>query len=241
VNDATAKALEIASRVTSPVSVVAIAIVAGIVFMFSRRAAPKLAWIFLIIAVTVVSVAAVVRTMVQPVKYQIRVRIEGPDGQLLKLQSGVDLTGAPHEMSPREGNAEWLFQVFPQDLPPDKHVVISATASDLSANKETALVNYSTSITLRLKRASSAEIAGTVIDRVTGRALSGATIYVVGQSGELKVTDRTGGFRLDAHVPAEQLVLLHTECQGFRPDHDNYAAGRSDLTISLEPLRVKKH
>ena len=137
-DDATAKALEIASKVTSPVSVVAIAIVAAIVFVLAKRSAPKIAWGFLIFAVAAVGGLGIVRIAFPPPKYQIRVRVEGPDGQLLKLQSGVDLTGAPHEMSPREGNAEWLFQVFPQDLPPDRRVVISASVSDqsLSAKKE---------------------------------------------------------------------------------------------------------
>ncbi len=238
-DDAIAKAVEVASKVTNPVALVAIAIIAAIVFVTAKRAAPKVAWAFLIFAVVVVFAFGTIRLVIPPPKYQIRVRIEDPEGHLMKLQSGVDLTGAPHEMSPREGNAEWLFQVFPQDLPPDKKVTISVNVPDqsLSGSEEITLTNRSVSATLRLEKPRLAEIAGTVINRVTGAALSGATIYVVGQSGEVQVTDRTGGFRLSAHAPAEQLVTLHTECKGFRPDHQTYTAGRTDVTVSLESLR----
>ena len=61
-----------------------------------------------------------------------------------------------------------------------------------------------------------------VIDRA-GRALKGASVYVVGSVGTAVTTDATGRFALDANVP----------------DNGHYTAGDRPVTITLEPLGRK--
>jgi hypothetical protein len=91
-------------------------------------------------------------------------------------------------------------------------------------------VDLNPSITVNLKAARDATIAGLVQDEA-GRAVAGATVSVVG--GESGETSATGSFLLKTNAAVGQVVRLHAEKRGFAGVDQDHPAGREPVTLVM--------
>jgi multidrug efflux pump subunit AcrA (membrane-fusion protein) len=219
------KALELASRVTHPYSVAAIALVfAAMALMVALKAKkPRIAWLLAAtILVLGISPSVAYTFLASRGIYHIRVTVLGTDGQPVN-QADVS-SSAGGELKQASGN--WEFDLAPQARPSSGQITFYASIKDayLAGNSPLALKeDYFPTVTIQLQPLPPVTVRGTVVDEY-GKSVRGAHVAVSGYS-DIATTDEMGNFSLPAHHADGQLVSVRAE-KGDRVAEVSVVAGR---------------
>jgi hypothetical protein len=127
-------------------------------------------------------------------------------------------------------------------LSADGKITIFADLNEeaLHASQEIQLAdNPNPTMTIKLNLLPDAIVSGLVEDE-SSRAISGATVSVLG--GETGLTTPNGTFTLKANAAVGQEVRLHAEKTGYQSVDQDHPAGRGHVTIVLAHVRPpRKH
>ena len=136
---------------------------------------------------------------------------------------------------PKKVSGGWQFDIPAATKPLDGKVTFYAkweTAflegrADLRLDED-----FNPTITIKLVHDTSAEVRGQVTDE-KGRAVSGASVFVVGYKSEAIITKEGGDFKLPAHAAVGQLVLVVAEKPGVGLGRLNLPAGDTPSQLVL--------
>lgn len=219
------KALELASRITHPVSAVAFALVFVVMALLVALKAKKqrIAWL-LAAALLVLGISPLVATTFLASRgvYHIRVVVLGADG--LPVNQANLSSSAGGELKQASGN--WEFDLAPQAKPSSGQITFYASIKDayLAGNSSLALKEeYFPTVTIKLQPLPPVTVRGTVVDEY-GKSVPGAHVAVSGYS-EIATTDEMGNFSLPAHHAEGQLVPVQAE-KGDRVADLSVVAGK---------------
>jgi hypothetical protein len=232
------KALEIASRLTHPYSIVAFGVVLlcslGWGFLRAGRANSRTAQGVLSIAglMTVCLLAPVIASTLQAVKgiYHIRVVALGLNGQPV---SDAKLTPPPGGELKRNESG-WEFDLPQQSKPADNKLAFYSTAEDgaLIGRESVVLTEsfFPPPVIVQLKNAPYAAVSGNVVDQ-SDKSIQGASVSVEGLPN-VAVTDGHGYFALPTTAHEGQSVRLRAE-KGRRVTESYAIAGEpAQLVLS---------
>lgn len=207
------KALELASRVTNPITatVFALVIVAMTMTLITvrKRNPPSIVWllgtiIFLLAMAPIASVTFLASRGV----YRIRVVVLGTDGQPVHQADLSNSSGG--ELKQASGN--WELDLPPQTKPSNGKITFYASIKDAYLQGESVLElkdDYFPTVTVRLAPSPAVTIRGTVVDE-SGRSVSGARVALTGYP-EMATTDEMGNFSLPAHHADGQSISVRAE------------------------------
>jgi hypothetical protein len=228
------KALEMASRITHPVTVAAFALVfAAFAFGLALKARkPRIAYV-LALAIVLLGLAPLLASTFLQSKgvYRIRVVVLGLDSQ--PVQDAELLTSIGTQIKRAEGNSE--LELTPQTLPPDRKLTVFASKRDAFLAGSATLTlsdNYYQTLSIPLKPLPHMTVRGIVTDAY-GRSQAGVRVTVPGYSN-VAVTDASGNFELPAHAPYGQVVRVHAEKGSYLADMSTPAGnGQIELRLHL--------
>jgi hypothetical protein len=191
-------------------------------------------FISVIIAIVVVVVIALNRKPVaaEITVHTVRVTVTDPAGK--PAQNTTLHSSLGGELKKTAGG--WELVIPASSVPADGKLTLIAekTTAFLVGRAELQLgadANYA--VTIQLEKDTSAKVRGTVQD-VSGNAMPGASVSVVGHADEATLTDANGHFELPAHAADGQMVPLHAEKTGYRSVDQFHPAGDEPAVIQLE-------
>jgi len=208
------KFLEIASRVTDPISVAALSLVfCAFLFWLARRSKhPLVARMFFVAvaAVAMVGLAPLLATTYLATHgvYHIRIQVLGLDGQ--PSSDAVITSSIGGEM--KKANRTWELDISPQTIPNDREFTIQASVpNDFVAGSANVVLEkgYFQKALVQLKPLSPVMVRGIVLDR-HGEPIMGATVAIEGYP-ELTTTGTMGNFEIPGHKASRQLVTVSAQ------------------------------
>lgn len=209
------EALKIASHITHPVTVVAIALVfaafaLGVALRAKNSRILRPVWIVLAAGIIVLGLAPLIASAFLQSRgvYRVRVVVLKPDQSLGDDAQVRSSTGG--ELKMVEGG--WELDIPPQTRPADGKVVLFASLEDEFLKGNGTLVlgqDYYPTVTIQLVADTSAVVRGIVVDENLV-AIAGATVSIAGYSDEA-VSDRMGNFALPAHAAKGQMVEIRAQ------------------------------
>jgi hypothetical protein len=227
-----AKALEIASHVTHPVTVAALALVfAATAFGLAMKARKtRLAWLLAAAIITLGLGPLAASTYLQSRGvYRIRVVVNGLDGQPVDNAEVTASIGG--EVKKAAGS--WELEVPVQTRPADGKITVYASVKDsyLAGHTDYALTDeFYPTVPVRLDHLPSVSLRGMVTDEA-GRSVPGARVSIPGNP-EIVITDEAGNFSIPAHAAYGQRVVVHAEKNGLIADRA-FPAGVSQAELKL--------
>lgn len=232
--------LKAAGSVNSAWSLSAFAIAAILALFAAKRKGRQASLWIGVVAIVLLGLVPIVgslyvqtqrnESMAQQV-YRIHVSIYDPKGQPIdqaKVWSSVG--GEAKQIS-----GGWQIDVPASVIPHDRRVRISSSMESafLTGYSDVRLADdYNPSVMITLVHDTSTQIGGIVID-AKGRAIEGVQVFVVGYSLEGVKTDKSGGFRLQAHAADNQQVEIHAEKPGYHSVNMLQPAGDLGITIVM--------
>lgn len=165
--------------------------------------------------------------------YQVRVTVTDQQGLPVEDAKVWSSIGGEH----KQVAGGWQFDIPAASKPKDGKVIFFASKkSAFLAGKNELLLekNYYPTITIHLKKDTSAIVRGIVVDTTSGQGVSGALVSVLGYGGEAVRTGEDGSFVLPAHAAEGQQVQLRVEKDQYMPVTQWYPAGKSAAEIYLE-------
>jgi hypothetical protein len=206
------KALEIASRLTLPIPVVAVALVfAAFVFWQAIRSKKKLAlfWFFIVtsVAIVILGLAPLAASTYLQSRgiYRVSVEVLGPDKQRVHRAELNSLPAA--EVKKEDGT--WEIDVPPQTRPADRTLILSASVEDAFLAGSTKVVlaeDYFPTVRIQLEPLPSVVIRGIVVDD-HDKPASEARVAIEGYP-EITSTNAMGNFEITSHKASRQLVTV---------------------------------
>jgi len=205
------KFLEIASRVSNPISLAALsAVFCCFLFWLARTSRnPHVTRMFVLVSIltAVIGLAPVLAITYLAARgvYHIRVQVIGLDGQLISDATVDSSVGGEI----KKANASWELEISPQMLPQDRELTVRAwVQQDFVAGTTTIRLTkgYFENLLVQLKPLPSISVRGNVRD-IRGKPVDGATVAVDGYS-DLATTGKMGNFEIPAHKAAGQLVTV---------------------------------
>ena len=162
--------------------------------------------------------------------YRVRVIVLDPQGN--PARGAVLRTTASNETTATSQDTA-VITIAKALVPADGQITVFADLESAFLHGRTNVhlaADLNPSITVNLKAARDATVAGLVQDD-SGKAVAGATVSVVG--GESGETSATGSFLLKTNAAAGQVVRLHAEKRGYAAIDQDHPAGREPVTIVL--------
>jgi hypothetical protein len=169
--------------------------------------------------------------------YRVRVTVLDPDG---KPVAGTTLRTTASNETSVTARDEAVVMIPRATLPADGKATIFADLDSafLHGRADVQLAaDPNPSVVIQLRASTDATVTGLVEDD-NGRAISGATVSVLG--GESGETAANGSFTLKTHTPAGQVVRLHIEKPAYRAVDQEHPAGRDPVTIVLDSDRSSR-
>ena len=205
------KILEIASRITNPItaSAFALAFLGVALYTVLKSKNKRIAWL-LAAGLIVVGIAPLVASTYLGSRgiYHLRVVVLGPDNQ--PVSEAEIKTSAGGETKRTESG--WEIDIAPQAKPADGKVTVYAKVPNAFLSGETTLTlekDYYQTISIHLRKPPSVTIHGEVLDE-NKRAVADADVMLPGCSQSTK-TDVHGLFALDSCVAHGQMVKIRAE------------------------------
>lgn len=205
------KALEMASHITHPVSVAAVALIlAGYLFsMAIKKRQSRITW-FLVAVILLLGLAPLLSSAYLQSRglYLVRVFVLGIDKQPIDDASVTSSNGG----EPKKVKGGWEFDIPPQSRPPDGKLKLFASKENAFLAGSSALVldkDYFPAVEIQLAQDASAMVRGIVIDEHR-KSVAGAQVSIAGYS-DIAVTDKMGNFVLPAHAANGQMVHLRAQ------------------------------
>ncbi len=205
------KALEVASHVTHPFAVAAVALVLA-VLLFSisimKRQSPVV-W-FIVAVILILGLAPLLSSTYLQSRglYIVRVFVLGIDKQPVNDAHVTSSNGG--EAKKIEGG--WEFDIPPQSRPADGKLKLFGSVKNafLAGNSTVVLdKDYFPTVEIQLSHDTSAKVRGIVIDEHS-RSVPGAQVSIPGYS-DIAVSDEMGNFVLAAHAADGQMVHLRAQ------------------------------
>jgi hypothetical protein len=214
------KALELASHITHPVAVAAVALVlAGYLFSLSiKKKHSRVTWLlaalilFLGLAPLLTSAYLQSRGL-----YIVRVFVLGIDKQPIDDPSASVTSSNGGE--PKKVKGGWEFDIPPQSRAADGKLKLFASVKNAFLAGSSTLVlgkDYFPTAEIQLAQDTSAMVRGIVIDE-NRRSVAGARVSIAGYS-DIAVTDKMGNFVLPAHAAEGQMVHLRAQKDQMNAD-----------------------
>jgi len=207
------KALEVASHITHPVAVAAVALVlAAFLFIMSiKKRQSRVTW-FLVAVILLLGLAPLASSVYLQSRglYIVRVFVLGIDKQPIDDPS-VSVTSSDGG-EPKEVQGGWEFDIPPQSRPADRKLKLFAAVKNAFLKGNSTLIldkDYFPTAEIQLAQDTSAMVRGIVIDEHR-RSVAGAQVSVAGYS-DIAVTDKMGNFVLSAHAADGQMVHLRAQ------------------------------
>lgn len=205
------KFLEIASRVTDPISLAALSLVfCAFLFWLARRSRnPRVARMFYlaVIVIAFVGLAPLLATTYLATRgvYHIRIQVLGLDGQ--PSSDAIVTSSIGGEIKKASGT--WELDISPQTVPNDRELTVKASVPNdfVAGSANVALKRgYFQKTLVQLKALPAVIVRGNVQDR-RGKPVEGATVAIEGFP-ELATTGKMGNFEIPAHKAMGQLVTV---------------------------------
>ncbi len=228
------KALEMASHITHPISIAAVAlIVAAYLFSLAIKKKQPLVTGSLVAVVLILGIAPLVSSTYLQSRglYIVRVFVLGIDKEPVDDARVTSSNGG--EAKKIQGG--WEFDIPPQSRPADgKLKLLASETSSFLAGSSTLVLDkdYFPAVEIQLEHDTSAMVRGDVIDD-HGRSVAGARVSIPGYP-DVAVTDEMGNFILPAHAADGQIVQL-------RAQKDQLVAAMSVPAGRTVELVVKRH
>jgi len=229
------KALELASRITHPISIAAFSLVVS-AFLFtlalkrtgrgsSRKFYAVLAVIFLLgLAPLLASTYLQSRGV-----YRLRVEVLQPDGRPV---SDAEVSSMPGGEI-KKASMIWEIDIPPQVLPADRKVTVRATVQQdfLSGEIELPLTtDYFPTGTIKLKPDPPVLVRGVVVD-ARGKPVPGATVAIPG-FGETATTNEMGNFVIASRMASSQRVSVTAKKGALTGTNSGLAGDVIQVTIN---------
>lgn len=201
-------ALQIASHIHLPVTVVAFALAfMGVALIMAIRSRKYRMVSIIVFVIGFVALAPLLATTFLQSRgvYRVRVVVLGPDGS--PAQNAVVSSAIGGELKKVEGG--WELDIPPQTRPADGKLRMFASVNDAFLTGNSTIIlsqDYYPTTTIQLSSDTSATIRGTVLDE-RRRPVPGATVSVSGYP-DLTQSDSMGNFVLPAHAAVGQMVSL---------------------------------
>jgi len=204
------KVLEVASRLTHPYSIAAIALVfAAYVFWQASRSKGKAIPPLFFVAATAIVVLGLAPILAATYLqsrgvYRVRLTVLNPNGVPTQDAEVISPQG---EVS--KTNGAWELDVAPQTRSEDAELIVSAQRKQDYLTGSTAIKlasDYYPTATIQLKPLASVLVRGAVFDDHQ-RPVAGATVAIEGYA-ETSATDKMGNFALESHAAQGQMVTL---------------------------------
>jgi hypothetical protein len=244
------KIFEIASRVSTPLAVTGIVVVA--VFFVVRQILKKaefskptrthsfqifkrvIDWFFVFgITALVLGFLSYGLTLVAP--YWNRSELYHVSIYVLDAENkpvlDAKVISAPTGTQKKTDNG-WEITIPEAALGDDKKLTVWATSEGGTGEGSNDIVlaaDHRPSVKIILRRDLSARIKGRVTDE-DGKPLSGAVVYIANHNEKKVTTDGSGFFDLAAHAAAGQHVHVFIEKENYQPWNDVIPAGGESLT-----------
>ncbi len=225
-------AIELASHITHPVTVCALALVlaAYLYTMTVRKGWRRIGW-FLVAVILLLGLAPLLSSAYVQLRglYIVRVFVLGLDGQPVD-DARVTSSGGGEAKKIQGG---WEFDIPPQSRPADGKVKLFASTKSAFLAGSSVLVldrNYYPSVEIQLSHDTTSTVRGDVVDERRG-FVAGANVWVPGYS-DRAVTDETGNFSLPAHAADGQMVRLRAQKGSLTAD-ENVPAGDEPVELVL--------
>jgi hypothetical protein len=207
------KALEVASHITHPVAVAAVALVLA-AYLFSiaiKKRQSRVTW-FLVAVILLLALAPLLSSAYLQSRglYVVRVFVLGIDKQPIDDPS-VSVTSS-NGGEPKRVKGGWEFDIPPQSRPADGKLELFASLKNAFLTGKSTLVldkDYFPTTEIPLAQDTSAMVRGIVIDEHR-RSVAGAQVSIPGYS-DFAVTDKMGNFVLPAHAADGQMVHLRAQ------------------------------
>jgi hypothetical protein len=204
------KVLEIASRITHPVTVAAFAAVLG-AYLFSmaiKKRQSRITWLLAVVVLILGLAPLLSSTYLQSRGlYRVRVVVLGTD----KLPDNAQVISS-NGGEPKKIEGGWEFDIPPQSRPADSKLTLFASEKNaFLAGRSTVVLDkdYFPTVEIQLDRDTSAIIRGDVIDEHR-RPVAGVHVWIPGYPDDA-VTDERGNFVLPAHAAEGQMVRLRAQ------------------------------
>lgn len=228
-------ALEVASHITHPVAVAAVALVfAAYLFTIAiKKKESHVTW-FLVAVILLLGLAPILSSAYLQSRglYVVRVFVLGINKQPIDDPS-VGVTSS-NGGEPKEIKGGWEFDIPPQSRPADGKLKLFASAKNAFLTGNSTLVldkDYFPTTEITLSQDTSAMVRGTVIDEHR-RSVAGAQVSISGYS-DIAITDKMGNFVLPAHAADGQMV--HLRAQEDQRTADVFAtAGNEPVELVLK-------
>jgi len=208
------KFLEIASRVTNPISVAALSLVfCSFLFWLARKSRkPFVARMFFgaIVLTGLIGLAPLLSTTYLATLgvFHLRIQVLGLDGQ--PTSDAIVTSSLGGEI--KKANGTWECDISPQTLPTDRELTVQASIPQdfVSGSATTTLTKgYFQKLLVQLKALPAVPVRGNVRDK-RGRPIEGATVAVDGYS-DLATTGKMGSFEISGHKAAGQLMTVSAQ------------------------------
>ncbi len=170
-----------------------------------------------------------------PSIYRLRVTVLNP--QQLPVEDAKVRSSLGGE--PKRVAGGWQFDIPAASVPIDKKITIFAERKNALFKGEDNLQlgqDPNPVISIQLAKNMSAKIRGMVQD-ITGQAIPGVKVSVVGYGATVIKTGVNGDFVLPARTAAGQRIRMHFEAKGYKPKDQYHFAGDSPATIVLESVQ----
>lgn len=199
------KALEIASRITLPVPLIAFALVfAAFAFWLALRSRRRdTYWMFLgvSLAIVVLGLAPLAASTFLSARgvYRVSIKVLGPDKQSVANAEVWSLP--PGQIKKAAGT--WELDIPPQIRPADRTIALSASIEDAFLAGSTTIVlaeDYYPNAIIQLAPLPPVVVRGIVLDE-HARPISGVQVAIEGYS-EITNTNEMGNFQIASHHAA---------------------------------------
>ncbi len=225
-------ALEVASHVTHPVTVAAIALVlAASAFGLAMKARKtRIAWL-LGSALIVLGLAPLIASTYLESRgvYRINVLVVGLDGQPV---DDAEVSALPPGQI-KKAAGTWELDVSPQTRPADGRISIYASVKDAylaGSTNYTLQDEFNPTVKVLLQNLPPVPLRGIVKD-MEGRSAPGVRVSIPGYA-EVAVTDAGGNFSVPSHKAYGQQVTVHAEKNGLIADR-SFPAGVDGAELRL--------
>jgi hypothetical protein len=206
------KALEVASRLTLPIPVVAFALVfAAFIFWLALRSrrTTSLFWIFLVASLSIVTLGlaplAASTYLAAHGIYRVSIEVIGPENQSVR---DVEIASLP-QTAIKSAGVNWELDIAPQTAPADRTLIITAKAPSAFLSGSTKVVlgsDYFPIARVRLEPLPSVTVRGVVRDE-RGKPIEGAVVAIDGFP-EHALTNYMGSFQIESHYPKGQMLSV---------------------------------
>jgi hypothetical protein len=230
------EALKIASQVTHPVSVVAVALVVALAFWYvlhARKSSEvRLLGTILTVGIILLGLAPLAASTISQLRgiYRVRVIVLGSDHLPVNDARVTSSIGG----EPKRIEGGWEFDIPPQSIPEERKVVFYASIKNAFLSGTSALPlgrDYYPTTTIQLASDTSAVLRGVVLDE-RRRPVSDATVTIEGYPDQAR-TDSSGNFVLPAHAADAQIVEVRAQ-KGQLLGNMSVPAGKEPVEIILK-------